>query len=71
MDPAKRNQRLSPLGGETVSITLVINFLFDRKQIHLSLEQKMVLNWMIIQVSNDAWSQAKYRIEVNEPIKEE
>jgi hypothetical protein len=55
MDPAKRNQRLSPLGGETVSITSVIKILFDRKRIHLILQQKMVLNWMMIQVSNDAW----------------
>jgi hypothetical protein len=52
--PAKKNQRLSPLGGEKVSNYLGNKYLFDQKRIHLSLQQKMVWYWMMIQVSNVA-----------------
>jgi hypothetical protein len=49
------------LEGRRYPITLSFKFLFDLKWICLSLQQKMVLYWMVIQVSNNAWLPLKLR----------
>jgi hypothetical protein len=50
LDPAKRNQRLSPLGGETVSTYLGgSTYVWSSAPLF-----RILVQWMLIRMSNDA-----------------